>query len=128
MSGGEEGRAARSCHHARRESRRPGPWSSRSSRRSAAKADDGTPCCEWVGTDGAGHFVKMVHNGIEYGDMQMICEAYFLMERVLGMTPDEMHTGLHRVEQGRAEQLPDRDHQRHPGQEGPGDGQGHWCT
>jgi len=57
----------------------------------AAKVEDGTPCCDWVGTDGAGHFVKMVHNGIEYGDMQLICEAYFLMKKVLGMTPDEMH-------------------------------------
>jgi len=57
----------------------------------AAKVDDGTPCCDWVGNGGAGHFVKMVHNGIEYGDMQMICEAYFLMERVLGLSPEEMH-------------------------------------
>jgi 6-phosphogluconate dehydrogenase len=57
----------------------------------AAKVEDGSPCCEWVGNDGAGHFVKMVHNGIEYGDMQMICEAYTLMENLLGMTPDEMH-------------------------------------
>lgn len=56
----------------------------------AAKTDDGWPCCEWVGNGGAGHFVKMVHNGIEYGDMQMICEAYFLMEKVLGMSPGEM--------------------------------------
>jgi len=56
----------------------------------AAKLDDGTPCCDWVGSGGAGHFVKMVHNGIEYGDMQMISEAYFLMEQLLGMTPDEM--------------------------------------
>ncbi len=56
----------------------------------AAKTDDGWPCCDWVGTGGAGHFVKMVHNGIEYGDMQMICEAFFLMERVLGMSPAEM--------------------------------------
>jgi 6-phosphogluconate dehydrogenase len=55
----------------------------------AAKADDGTPCCDWIGSGGAGHFVKMVHNGIEYGDMQMICEAYWLMEKALGMTPDE---------------------------------------
>jgi 6-phosphogluconate dehydrogenase len=58
----------------------------------AAKTDEGWPCCQWVGHGGAGHFVKMVHNGIEYGDMQMICEAYFLMERVLGMTPEEMST------------------------------------
>ena len=57
----------------------------------AAKADDGTPCCDWVGEDGAGHFVKMVHNGIEYGDMQIICEAYHLMKDGLGMTADEMH-------------------------------------
>jgi len=60
-------------------------------RRIAAKASDGAPCCEWIGPDGAGHFVKMIHNGIEYGDMQMICEAYFLMERALALTPDEMH-------------------------------------
>ena len=57
----------------------------------AAKVADGTPCCDWVGSDGAGHYVKMVHNGIEYGDMQMIAEAYFLMKHLLGMTPAEMH-------------------------------------
>ena len=57
----------------------------------AAKVDDGTPCCDWVGEDGAGHFVKMVHNGIEYGDMQIINEAYHLMKELLGMTPDEQH-------------------------------------
>ena len=57
----------------------------------AAKVADGTPCCDWVGSDGAGHYVKMVHNGIEYGDMQMIAEAYFLMKHLLGMTPPEMH-------------------------------------
>jgi len=57
----------------------------------AAKAPDGQPCCEWIGPDGAGHFVKMVHNGIEYGDMQMICEAYFLLQRLLGLAPAEMH-------------------------------------
>ncbi len=51
---------------------------------------DGEPCCQWVGADGAGHFVKMVHNGIEYGDMQLICEAYALMENALGMTIDEI--------------------------------------
>ncbi|NLG34508.1 MAG: decarboxylating NADP(+)-dependent phosphogluconate dehydrogenase [Lentisphaerae bacterium] len=56
----------------------------------AAKVEDGTPCCEWVGPDGAGHFVKMVHNGIEYGDMQLIAEAYHLMSAVLGMAPAEM--------------------------------------
>ena len=52
---------------------------------------DGEPCCQWVGQDGAGHFVKMVHNGIEYGDMQLICEAYSLMENVLGMSCEQMH-------------------------------------
>jgi 6-phosphogluconate dehydrogenase len=57
----------------------------------AAKVDDGTPCCDWVGENGAGHFVKMVHNGIEYGDMQLICEAYQIMKEVLGMTAGEMH-------------------------------------
>jgi 6-phosphogluconate dehydrogenase len=57
----------------------------------AAKAPDGTPCCDWVGENGAGHFVKMVHNGIEYGDMQLICEAYQVMSELLGMSADEMH-------------------------------------
>jgi 6-phosphogluconate dehydrogenase len=57
----------------------------------AAKVDDGSPCCDWVGENGAGHFVKMVHNGIEYGDMQLICEAYQIMKEVLGMSADEMH-------------------------------------
>jgi len=56
-----------------------------------AKVEDGSPCCDWVGENGAGHFVKMVHNGIEYGDMQLICEAYQLMKDVLGMSADEMH-------------------------------------
>ncbi|MGD0096317.1 MAG: decarboxylating NADP(+)-dependent phosphogluconate dehydrogenase [Terracidiphilus sp.] len=58
----------------------------------AAKVDDGkTPCCDWVGEAGAGHFVKMVHNGIEYGDMQLICEAYDLLKRGLGLAADELH-------------------------------------
>ena len=57
----------------------------------AAKVEDGTPCCDWVGEEGAGHFVKMVHNGIEYGDMQLICEAYDLLKRGIGLTPDELH-------------------------------------
>jgi 6-phosphogluconate dehydrogenase len=56
----------------------------------SAKVEDGSPCCEWVGSDGAGHFVKMVHNGIEYGDMQMICESYWIMKNVLGMSTEEM--------------------------------------
>ena len=57
----------------------------------AAKVDDGTPCCDWVGEGGAGHYVKMVHNGIEYGDMQLICEAYNILKNGLGMSADEMH-------------------------------------
>ncbi|MGW8316693.1 MAG: decarboxylating NADP(+)-dependent phosphogluconate dehydrogenase, partial [Bacteroidales bacterium] len=57
----------------------------------SAKVEDGTPCCDWVGSDGAGHFVKMVHNGIEYGDMQLISEAYNLMKNLLKMDADEMH-------------------------------------
>lgn len=59
------------------------------------------PCCEWVGPDGAGHYVKMVHNGIEYADMQLICEAYFLMKMLLGMTPPEMHEVFSQWNQGR---------------------------
>lgn len=55
-----------------------------------AKVEDGTPCCDWVGENGAGHFVKMVHNGIEYGDMQLICEAYQLMRDLLGFSAAEM--------------------------------------
>ena len=56
----------------------------------AAKVDDGTPCCDWIGPDGAGHYVKMVHNGIEYGDMQMIAEAYSLLRDVGGIEPAVM--------------------------------------
>jgi len=57
----------------------------------SAKVQDGSPCCEWVGDNGAGHYVKMVHNGIEYGDMQMCSEAYWLMKNLLGMEAAEMH-------------------------------------
>ncbi len=56
----------------------------------AAKVEDGTPCCDWVGEDGAGHYVKMVHNGIEYGDMQLICEAYQLLKDGLDLDADEL--------------------------------------
>jgi 6-phosphogluconate dehydrogenase len=56
----------------------------------SAKAPDGAPCCEWVGESGAGHYVKMVHNGIEYGDMQLICEVYQIMKEGLGLSHDEM--------------------------------------
>ena len=56
----------------------------------AAKVDGGVPCCDWVGPEGAGHFVKMVHNGIEYGDMQLICESYQLLKDIAGLTNDEL--------------------------------------
>ena len=57
----------------------------------SAKVEDGTPCCDWVGENGAGHFVKMVHNGIEYGDMELICEAYNIMKTLAGMDADSMY-------------------------------------
>jgi len=57
----------------------------------AAKADTGEPCCDWVGDEGAGHYVKMVHNGIEYGDMQLICEAYDIMKSGLNLPPAKLH-------------------------------------
>jgi 6-phosphogluconate dehydrogenase len=60
----------------------------------SAKVDGGVPCCDWVGEQGSGHYVKMVHNGIEYGDMQLICEAYNIMKNALGMSADEMHAVL----------------------------------
>ncbi|HQL15972.1 MAG TPA: decarboxylating NADP(+)-dependent phosphogluconate dehydrogenase [Rectinema sp.] len=66
----------------------------------AAKVDDGSPCCEWVGPSGAGHFVKMVHNGIEYGDMQLISEVYQIMRDRLRMTPDEMAMVFDRWNEG----------------------------
>jgi len=66
----------------------------------AAKVEDGTPCCDWVGENGAGHFVKMVHNGIEYGDMQLISEAYFIMKNLLGLTSDEMHEAFKEWNEG----------------------------
>jgi len=58
----------------------------------AAKSDSGEPCCDWVGEEGAGHYVKMVHNGIEYGDMQLICETYNLLKNGLGLSNQELHT------------------------------------
>lgn len=66
----------------------------------AAKSEDGEPCCDWVGEGGAGHYVKMVHNGIEYGDMQIICEAYQIMAQLLQISPDEMHTIFDKWNQG----------------------------
>jgi len=66
----------------------------------AAKVEDGTPCCDWVGENGAGHFVKMVHNGIEYGDMQIIAEAYHLLKDVAGLSYDEMHNVFKKWNEG----------------------------
>jgi 6-phosphogluconate dehydrogenase len=66
----------------------------------AARVDSKTPCCNWVGENGAGHFVKMVHNGIEYGDMQLISEAYLIMKELLGMTAPEMHEVFKKWNQG----------------------------
>src|SRR5262245_8986866 len=66
----------------------------------AAKVEGNVPCCDWVGRDGAGHFVKMVHNGIEYGDMQLICESYHLMRELLGMNADELRAVFDRFNRG----------------------------
>ncbi len=66
----------------------------------AAKADDGQPCCDWMGSGGAGHFVKMVHNGIEYADMQMICEAWWLMKHLLAMSPAQCSAVFREWNQG----------------------------
>ncbi len=67
----------------------------------AAKAPDGTPCCEWVGPEGSGHFVKMIHNGIEYGDMQLIAEAYWVMKQRIGLTNEEMADVFARWNEGK---------------------------
>jgi len=67
----------------------------------AAKAADGTPCCQWVGPAGAGHFVKMIHNGIEYGDMQLIAEAYWVMKNMLDMDNEEMANVFTRWNEGK---------------------------
>jgi 6-phosphogluconate dehydrogenase len=67
----------------------------------SAQTDAGEPCCEWVGEDGAGHFVKMVHNGIEYGDMQMICESYQLMKEGIGLSNEEMHSVFREWNEGK---------------------------
>src|SRR6185295_6155427 len=61
------------------------------------------PCCDWVGEAGAGHYVKMVHNGIEYGDMQLICEAYFILKHALGLTNDELYQVFNQWNQGELE-------------------------
>ena len=67
----------------------------------AAKLDDGSPCCEWIGAGGAGHYVKMVHNGIEYGDMQLIAEAYWVMKNLIDLTNEEMADVFARWNEGK---------------------------
>ena len=67
----------------------------------AAKAPDGTPCCQWVGPAGSGHFVKMIHNGIEYGDMQLIAEAYWVMKNLIDLTNEEMADVFTRWNEGK---------------------------
>ncbi len=79
----------------------------------AAKVD-GEPCCAYLGGDGVGHFVKMVHNGIEYGDMQLISEAYFLMKHLAGISAAEMADIFARVERGRAPVVSHRNHGGYP--------------
>jgi len=69
----------------------------------AAKVDGDVPCCDWIGEEGSGHFVKMVHNGIEYGDMQLICEVYDVMRNFLCMTTDEMHDVFRKWNEGELE-------------------------
>jgi 6-phosphogluconate dehydrogenase len=66
----------------------------------AARAEDGQPCCDWMGNGGAGHFVKMVHNGIEYADMQLICEAWWLMKHLLGLSPQQCSAVMREWNQG----------------------------
>lgn len=67
----------------------------------AARAEDGAPCCDWIGRGGSGHFVKMVHNGIEYGDMQLIADAYFVLKNILGLSNDKMADIFHRWNEGK---------------------------
>jgi 6-phosphogluconate dehydrogenase len=90
VSGGEEG-ARRGPSIMPGGSPKAWPHVKPSSRPSPPRSSDGSPCCDWVGEQGAGHYVKMVHNGIEYGDMQLICEAYNILKNGLGLTADEMH-------------------------------------
>ena len=76
---------------------------------------NGEPCCAYLGEGGAGHFVKMIHNGIEYGDMQMIAEVYGVMRDGLGMDPADCVEGVQGLGQGPAQLLPHRDHRPRAG-------------
>ena len=79
----------------------------------SAHTDEGVPCCDWVGENGAGHFVKMVHNGIEYGDMQMICETYQMMKVGAAHVERPDGDGFRALESRRSRFLSDRNHPRH---------------
>lgn len=69
----------------------------------AAKLEDGSPCCEWIGPGGAGHYVKMVHNGIEYGDMELIAEAYSMLKKRTGLDNDGLGDIFELWNRGRTE-------------------------
>ena len=135
---GERAAPARHRHLGRRGGRGTGHRSWRAARprpmrvqpifEAIAAQVDGAPCCARLGPDGAGHFVKMLHNGIEYADMQLIAEIYALMKDGLGLAYPEMQGDLRGVEPGRPGLVPDRDHGRHPRQarsrDRPADGRG----
>ena len=72
----------------------------------AARAADGTPCCDWIGPAGSGHFVKMIHNGIEYGDMQLIAEAYWVMKNLLQLDNEEMASVFAHWNEGKLRSYP----------------------
>jgi 6-phosphogluconate dehydrogenase len=99
VSGGERGRAPRSLDHA---GGSPAAWPHVKEifQSIAAKTPEGEPCCDWVGENGAGHYVKMVHNGIEYGDMQLIAEGYHLLKEAAGLSNEEMHKIFARWNEG----------------------------
>ncbi len=93
----------------------------------AAKYND-DPCVAWLGNDGAGHFVKTIHNGIEYADMQMIAEIYGILRDGLGMSAKDIGEHLRRVEQGPPELLPDRDLRKGACRDRPDLRQARWST
>ncbi len=99
VSGGEEG-ALKGPSMMPGGSPEAWPWVKPIFQGICAKVDGGSPCCDWVGEGGAGHFVKMVHNGIEYGDIQLICECYSIMKNLLGMSNGEMHETFARWNEG----------------------------
>ena len=94
----------------------------------AAKADDGEPCVAYMGPRGAGHYVKMVHNGIEYGDMQLIAEVYDLLQRGGGLSAPEIADIFSAVERGRAPVVSHRDHRAGPQAHRPGHRDSRWST